>query len=101
MNKTTLLRGVCAALFSTAAAVAMAQGSSTGTPTSDAGDRGSKNATGKSSNDADQTRAASGVHGSKDKSKKEKASGKDGSNAPAQGSGNSDRNAPGTNKSTN
>jgi hypothetical protein len=100
MNKTILLRGIGAALLSTAAAVAMAQGTNSGVKTSDGADRGSGSATGKSSNDA-----ASGATGHKDKSMKgdrhmdsKSSSGKDASQAPGKGKGNADQNAPVTNK---
>jgi hypothetical protein len=99
MSKTHLLRGLGAVLLSTAAAVAMAQGSPSGAKTSDAGDRGSGNMTGTSSN-ADTS--ASGVRGThKDKSMKDgkhSTDKKTGAQSPAQGKGNSEQNTPVTNK---
>lgn len=97
MSKTTLLRGVGAVLLYTAAAVAMAQGSPSGSKTSDAGDRGSGNMTGTSSNAETGASAVRGSH--KDKSMKDKKHmDKKGTTAPAEGKGNSDQNAPVTNK---
>lgn len=99
MLKTThLLRGIGAVLLSTAAAVAMAQGSPTGSKTSDAGDRGSSNATGTSSNAETGASAVRGAH--KDKSMKDRkhSDKKSGGNAPADGKGNAEQNTPVTNK---